>query len=234
MNRRIDGRRTDHILSFDKTWIRGVRRCWWLAIVFGCSQNIYPYSFDRSIVVSGSCDPGIENGTAFDEATLDLGDATRLIVPAEAEIMPVPRDSPCRVVMEKRLHLMAHPPERVTIARERKEMGCAWARNGDEILIGTFGEYKLDGHGGADVKLIMHVPEGVEVITRKNLSGRECIANLAFILAEDGPGALGKHIDLTAIPNYAWTKVDGRPSRGLAAQARKLADEQRHARLADQ
>jgi hypothetical protein len=52
-------------------------------------------------------------------------------------------------------------------------MGCAVRAEGDELLLATFGEWDSHIEGGAQMKLVANVPEGMDVEQRKGLSGED-------------------------------------------------------------
>jgi hypothetical protein len=117
--------------------------------------------------------PKVENGTAFDKAAVDLGTAKRVVLPDTAAVRRAGQPGTVQLFMTKRLGFGGHPPERMSIRDARKNMGCAVKTEGDALVIATYGEWDSHIEGGADMKLIAVVPEGVEVEQRKGLSGED-------------------------------------------------------------
>ena len=49
-------------------------------------------------------------------------------------------------------------------------MGCAYATDDDSIILATYGEWQ-SMEGGADIRLVIVVPTGKQLITGADLSG---------------------------------------------------------------
>jgi hypothetical protein len=121
---------------------------------------------DRSVVPGDSPNPNIQNGVAYDSGTVDLRGVRNVTVPNTTIVRRANRSNEGLIVMEKRLGVSGSPPTRVSIADHRKEMGCAYKREGDSLVLGTYGEYHVPGHGGASVRLVVYLPDGATVDKR--------------------------------------------------------------------
>lgn len=148
-------------------------RCNGLAVVTialcltGCSTDGDPsVTTDRHRAPSDN----VENGTAHDRATVDLGSAKRIVLPDTATVRRTGEGSSIRLFMAKRLAFVGHPPEPMGVRDARTNMGCATKAEGNSLIIATFGEWS-NIEGGADVKLVAEVPGGLTVEQREGLSG---------------------------------------------------------------
>jgi len=112
----------------------------------------------------------VENGTAYDRATVDVGSAKRILLPDSATVRRTGDHGPVRLFMAKRLAFAGHPPQPMSIRDGRNNMGCAIKVEGDGLVIATFGEWN-NVEGGADIKLVAHVPATLAVEQRSDLSG---------------------------------------------------------------
>jgi hypothetical protein len=68
--------------------------------------------------------------------------------------------------MAKTLSFGGHPPEPMSIHGARKTMGCAVRVEGDSLVVATYGEWASRKEGGAHMKLVAVIPDGVEVEQR--------------------------------------------------------------------
>jgi hypothetical protein len=116
----------------------------------------------------------VENGSAYDRAAVDLDAAKRLILPDTAIIRDGGVGSQVEIFMKKTLGFHGHPPSQMSIRDTRKKMGCAVKIEDDGLVIATFGEWESK-EGGAHLRLIAVVPNGVKVEQRKDLSGPHSI-----------------------------------------------------------
>lgn len=172
----------------------------------GCGRSLV----DRSIAYSDSCDPAVVNGTAHDIAQVELGTQRVIAIPMNATVREC-QPGACTIYVKKHLGVLAHPPERISIVGQRKHMGCATACVGDTLLVATFGEYELPGHGGATIDLEMEIPKGVRIERRTDLAGPKSLANIYFRKRPDDSGA-----ELLAPGNdtnepCAWRKLRDTP-----------------------
>ena len=77
----------------------------------------------------------------------------------------------------------------MTLHGTRKNMGCAIQKDGNALLIATYGEWDSHKEGSAHMKLIALVPEKIEVEQRKGLSGPESAAqgqSQSIVKGKDG------------------------------------------------
>ena len=136
-------------------------------ILTGCSSDGDPsVSLDRHHAPSDN----VENGTAFDRAIVHLGSATRIVLPDNATVRRTGDGSPVRLFMAKRLAFTGHPPQPMGVRDARTNMGCAIRPEGNGVVVATFGEWG-NIEGGAEIKLVAEVPNGLTVEQRAELSG---------------------------------------------------------------
>lgn len=129
---------------------------------------------EASIVLSmRTAGPRITNGQAYDKAVLDIGDYKGVIVPDDAKVEHGAPAGQMEINMKKSLHWMGHlgPGVFRHIRDERKRMGCASKTEADKLVIATWGEWDSLIEGGASMKMLIRVPAGLRVETRKGLSG---------------------------------------------------------------
>jgi hypothetical protein len=134
-----------------------------LAFLNGCSA--VNDSGDSSVILDTERAPSqkVENGIAYDRATLDLGGAKKVVLPAEAAVRRTGEAGKVQLLMAKRLSFGGHPSETMSIRQSRKEMGCAVRTEGAALVVAIHGEWDSGIEGGARVRLVAVVPEGVEV-----------------------------------------------------------------------
>ena len=140
------------------------RSCWLgFAIATACvlAGGCTPV-LQRGIVYTGSADPFVHNGTAFDRAELELGEHHTVVIPTRATLVRATGGNSIVIELEKSLGFMGHPGKRFTIDEARREMGCAWLSKDGQLRLATFGEYSC-GDGGKSVTLEVTVPEGITV-----------------------------------------------------------------------
>jgi hypothetical protein len=141
---------------------------------------------DQSVVLSERFEEQVENGSAYDKATVDLGTLKRLAIPEGVEIVRGDEGAEVQVFMKKTLDFKGHPPEPMSIRTGRKKMGCTTKPEGKVLVLATFGEWRSK-EGGARIKLLLIVPKGVEVEMRKGLAGPESAAHPTSVVSLPGP-----------------------------------------------
>jgi hypothetical protein len=124
---------------------------------------------DRSIVLSERFG-NVENGSAFDQAAVDLDKYKKVILPDDAAVRRG-QGTKLQIFMRKTLAFGGHPPEAMSIRTSRKNMGCAVKAEADALVVATFGEWDSHIEGGARMRLVAVVPEGIEVDQKPGLSG---------------------------------------------------------------
>lgn len=116
--------------------------------------------------------PKVQNGWAYDKATLDLGEAKALVLPENARVEPAAGPA-AEVFMEKALLYGGRSSTPLSPRLARKYMGCATRRAGDKVVLATFGEWNSFIEGGARMHLLLRVPAGISVERRGGLSGED-------------------------------------------------------------
>lgn len=127
-------------------------------------------NFDPSIELSDRFGK-VENGSAYDRAAVDLGSAKTLVLPDDAVVRRSGEPGKIHLFMKKTLAFAGHPPESMSIRDARKNMGCAVKVEANALVVATFGEWDSQIEGGAHMRLVAVVSEGVQVEQRKELSG---------------------------------------------------------------
>ncbi len=133
---------------------------------------------DKSLVPGKSASKKVENGSAFDKGRFDLGTHKKLAVPDGAEVVHKGDGTMVEVYMKKALGFQGHPPKPMSIREGRKHMGCATKLEDGVVVLATFGEWSTK-EGGTWIKLVLVVPEKIEVEKRKALSGADSAAHPA-------------------------------------------------------
>jgi hypothetical protein len=113
----------------------------------------------------------VENGSAFDQAALDIGKYKKIVVPDSAAVRRNGKGDKLQIFMKKSLGFHGHPPESMSIRTAREHMGCAVKEQDSSLVLATFGEWDSHIEGGTRMDMKLLVPEGVEVEKRGGLSG---------------------------------------------------------------
>jgi len=146
------------------------------ALLFAVSCHAPPPPNDPSIVIEPSVDAKVQNGTAFDRAVLDIGDARVIELPNIATIRRAGEKGKIVLFMAKTLTFAGHPPELINLAGARRFMGCCYRRDGDTLTIATYGEWDARNEGGAVMQLVAVIPDGITVELRRTLWGPDSAA----------------------------------------------------------
>jgi hypothetical protein len=128
----------------------------------------------------------VENGKAFDRATVDIGKHTTLVVGEDARVEVRVGASDVELFMEKWMREEGRDNPN-SIRDRRKEMGCARKEEGGKLLIATYG-WCRHIHGGAGVRLLIQVPAGLRVERRAGLSQPPDGFSVSRHLVDLGPG----------------------------------------------
>ncbi|HKB02594.1 MAG TPA: hypothetical protein VKD90_10265 [Gemmataceae bacterium] len=190
----------------------------------GCStggDSGDPDPTDPSLVLNRqpAPNPNVENGTAYDRAAVDVGAGRTVVLPDTATVRRDPAGGPVRLFMAKQLLFVGHPPAPMSIRDSRKNMGCAIRTEGDALVIATFGEWDSHIEGGAGMRLVAFVPEGVGVQRRDGLSGEKSAAREqhgAYVARPED--AKGGHWYGPASPAPGWTAVPDEPDPDRTAR----------------
>ena len=186
-------------LSRSWTYSAWVVSALFAAAIFGCSHNTR-----QAIIYAPSADPNVKNGTAFDRGTLPLDGVNTCVVPAEAKVEH--RDDAIELVilLEKAMHYMGHPPKRHTINLARADMGVAFRRDGEKLMIVEYGESSTS-EGGNRVQLRIIAPAGL-IVERLDPS--------LELPPDYGPGALARSpLRLRTSDDARWCELEGSPDR---------------------
>ncbi len=113
----------------------------------------------------------VENGSAFDQAAVELEGARKVIVPDTAVVRPGGDGQRLQIFMRKALAYRGQSAEPLGIRTTRNQMGCATRSEAGALAVATFGEWDSRIEGGASMGVVVLVPTGVEVEKRPGLSG---------------------------------------------------------------
>ncbi len=117
----------------------------------------------------------VENGKAYDKASLDIKSYKTLVVPENAQVRIEGAGPRLQIFMEKTLSFGGHPAESMSVRTERREMGCAFKMEEATMVLATFGEWSSK-EGGAHMRLVLVAPPGWEIEKRAKLSGSDSAA----------------------------------------------------------
>lgn len=183
-----------------------------MAAAASCSRN--PRA---AIIYDSSADPGmVTNGTAFDRATIDMGECRWIVVPTKTEVEFSEEPGRATLFMKKEMGFMGHPSERMTIDEERRQMGCAYRKHEGKVFVGKFGEFDSGIEGGKFISLKIRVPEGT-VIERTDdleLPGSSGARSSPLRLHQEGKDVWCMVKD----SSDRWTPVVGEPDRKTFSQ----------------
>lgn len=139
-----------------------------LSLLAGCAGGPF---FDPSVVTDRRApSPHVENGTAYDRATLDLRGVKKVVLPADATVHRKEPGESADLFMAKELGFAGHPGETMSVRKTRKKLGCATRKEGLTVLVATHGEWDSGIEGGEYLKLVAVIPDGIEVEQRPGLS----------------------------------------------------------------
>lgn len=145
----------------------------------------------------------VENGTAYDRVTLDLKGVKKLVLPTEATVRRTGPSEAAQLLMAKELSYGGHPAEAMSIRRTRKELGCAFRKEGTTLTVAIYGEWDSGIEGGAYVRLVAVVPNGIEVEQRPGLSK---------------PLDAGRVWNGLSLPADGWTAIPDTPDVNRSAR----------------
>ena len=165
-----------------------------------------------AIIYGSSADAGmVTNGTAFDRATIDMGECRWIMVPSKTEVEFAEEPGRLTVMMKKEMSIMGHPPKRITIDEVRQKIGCAYRKHDGKILVGKFGEFDSGGEGGEFVSLKVRVPRGTVIERNDDLELPSCSGarTSPLVLHQEGKD-LWCSVEGSS---ERWTPVIGEPDK---------------------
>lgn len=130
----------------------------------GCSKG------DSSLELENSFGK-VQNGTAYDRASVPIQDDTLIIVPINSITEPNDSRDSTEIFLAKTISFGGHPPREIGIRSCRKYFGAAINRENRILKIATFGEWDSRIEGAAWVNMIIKHPAGLKIERRSNLSG---------------------------------------------------------------
>ena len=183
-----------------------------MAAAASCSRN--PRA---AIIYDSSADPGmVTNGTAFDRATIDMGECRWIVVPTKTEVEFSEEPGRATLFMKKEMGFMGHPSKRMTIDEERQKMGCAYRKHEGKVFVGKFGEFDSGIEGGNSSRSRFAFPR--EPLSREPMTWSfrgpvvPGVLLSAFIKRARMSGASVKD------SSDRWTPVVGEPDRKTFSQ----------------
>ena len=171
-------------------------------------------NFDPSIQISDRFGK-VENGSAYDRVILDLGPRKKLVLPDNAVVRRAGEPGKGQLFMKKTLGFCGYPPKPMSIRDSRHNMGCAVKLEGDALVVATYGEWDCV-EGGAEMRLVAVVPEGVDVEQRKGLSGADSAGWIGTYLTK--PRDTSGYWNGPASPADEWTALPGEPDPDRKAE----------------
>lgn len=173
---------------------------------------------DSSVVLKRSAPSAdVENGSAYERAEFTLETARRLAVPLDAEVVEQGSGTTIQVLLKKTLGFAGHPPEKMSIRSGRNNLGLASRREGDVLVVGTFGEFGTK-EGGANMTLRFVVPKGTPLDRRAELSGGSSSVHKGQDREPRDP-KLGYWYGPTT-PTKGWTKIETMPDEERTLEKR--------------
>jgi hypothetical protein len=156
----------------------------------------------------------VENGTVYERARVDAQGLVKVVFPKDAVVRRTHAPEAIQLFMAKELQFFGHPPAAINLRSARAYLGCATRKDGRALLVATYGEWGSK-EGGARIRLLVLVPEGIETEQRDELSGPESPANHGAELSSAGPD--GYWYGAKA-PAKDWTAVSSSPDPQKTAE----------------
>lgn len=129
------------------------------------------------VIEKFTANPKVQNGTAYEMATMSLEGIKRLVAPGNAVVRHSGEKGVVRIHLAKMLMYAGHPPHVMNVESAKRYMGIAFKRVGDELHLATFGEWDSHIEGGASVGLEIIVPAGFQHEARTDYSGENSAAH---------------------------------------------------------
>lgn len=200
------------------TFVRSCFRLLVLCFVAGAPLAAAEPVADRSVVLKfGGRPADVENGSAYERAEFELGSTKRLAVPLDAEVVELESGDMIQVLLKKTLAFAGHPPEKMSIRTGRNNLGLASRREGDVLVVGTFGEFSTK-EGGANMSLRFVVPKGTPLDRRAELSGGASLVHKGSDREPRDPKN-GYWYGPTA-PAKGWSKIETMPDEERTLEKR--------------
>jgi hypothetical protein len=111
------------------------------------------------------------SGTIYQRGTFALGTHDKLVVPANALVVEGAPAGTVEVFVGKHLGFAGHPPESMSAASVRRNMGLATKEDGTGLALSTYGEFDTRIEGKSAITLVLRVPAGLAVVLRHALFG---------------------------------------------------------------
>lgn len=135
----------------------------------GCTLN------NKRVPSSLSGSPVVRNGTVVEEAKVQLGQATTIVVPENSIVQRGDVGNLVLVRIEKTLGYMGHPPQSVDFEVLGQAAQCVYRVDGVRMFFSTIGEFSSP-EGGMVINLTFQVPAQVNVERSSHMSGSESMA----------------------------------------------------------
>lgn len=170
---------------------------------------------DEAIVLSESeLNPKVVNGSAYDKGSVSAGGITRLEIPHDAVLQTGAPSGQVLIYLKKTLAFGGHPPVPISIAEGRRFMGVALRVQDTDAQLATYGEWDSRIEGGAFIRLLVRVPDGMVVSRTQGLSGVKSQANSDRIgLTEESSAWYGSRR-----PRSGWVAVGTQPDPDCVAK----------------
>ncbi len=170
--------------------------------------------------------PEVTNGTLHETAELDISGYSSVVVPETATVEKRKGAGHIEIQMEKEVDFHGHPPHPLRIEKARDYFGVASRKEGDALVLGTYGEWSSI-EGGAYVRMLVVVPEEIVVLKRADLSGENSRAkppddNSGLAALIDSPEFRRCYWYTAISPAPGWTRVEGKS--GSSSSHRPIQD----------
>jgi len=171
--------------------------------------------------------PGVQNGRAYDKASLDVTEIKAIVVPEDALVDPGASEGAVLIYMEKNLgehgygyKLDENSRPIMTPQHARRNMGCAFKTEGSALIIATYGEW-AHKEGSAVLNLLIRVPSSLTLVKKADLSGENSVAQGEEEDWREKNRILKINWYGPACPNKKWTAVPSEPDPQMTARVVK-------------
>jgi hypothetical protein len=182
----------------------------------GSTENTTKNTNDEGLIITkSSTNPSVVNGFSYEKATLQLPPNKSLVIPQEALVERKKQGDKVEIYLEKSLDFFGHPPSPMHIRDAREYMGIASREEKDAIFIATFGEWDSHVEGAASIRILLCVPEKVELKKAERLSGEESKAHFnedgSWIKLIDSPQFKKCYWYGAITPKEGWNRIETQP-----------------------